>query len=392
MDLRNLPTGLPAFERISERRKRIESELNMDLSVLNIQDAAIGSSDEKNCEQMFGAVPIPVGLAGPLKITCSSKEERVIYVPLATTEGALVASVNRGCKALLEHGVHTSSIHVGINRSIVFETDAARSFMQFIHDHEREWTKIAEDTSTHLRVLSYDIDESGPYIFLSIYCDTDEAMGMNMVTIAAQAVGDWLSEKANARLVTVAGNVDSDKKPSARSRERGRGYIVTAQAEISDETMTSILKSDAHTIMNVANAKLIHGSKIAGALSANLHAANIIAALYLATGQDAAHVAEGSLAQTSVEKMDDGIRMIVKLPAVLVGIRGGGTALPAQKQCLDLLLTGQAEPVEARTMTSLPLKTLLAECIGAAVLAGELSLLAAQASHALASAHQTLGR
>src|SRR3989338_7093468 len=127
MDLRTLPDGLSAHERIAERRKRIESELDIDLSLLSIAKRNIGQADEKNCEQMFGAVPVPVGLAGPLTVHFSSGEVREVYLPLATTEGALVAGVNRGCKALSQAGgVHVSSEYKGITRSLAFEVRSAK--------------------------------------------------------------------------------------------------------------------------------------------------------------------------------------------------------------------------------------------------------------------------
>jgi hydroxymethylglutaryl-CoA reductase (NADPH) len=402
MDLRNLPEGLSPNARCDERRKQIEEELGVELSHTATNEKNIGQAEEKNCEQMFGAVPLPVGYAGPLSFTVSSNEKTVVHLPLATTEGALVASVNRGCKVLSETNVHTTSMHHGITRSIAFQVgnadretasknvengaDGVQPFIEELRNREANWKKIAEETSGHLRVSSYEIDTSESYVFLTIACDTDEAMGMNMVTIAAQAVGNWVLENItqySPRLVTIAGNVDSDKKPSKRTHDLGRGYEVVAEALLPGELISSALKTTAADMAKVADAKLQHGSALAGALGANLHAANSIAALYLAIGQDAAHVVEGSLADTSVELKGQDLLAKVRLPAVLVGVRGGGTALPAQNQCLELLM---------KEKTSLHAKAQLAETVGAAVLAGEVSLLAAQANHSLASAHKKHAR
>ncbi|MDD4628797.1 MAG: hypothetical protein PHE68_05390 [Candidatus Peribacteraceae bacterium] len=387
MDLRSLPAGLTPEERCNERRARIQTESHADLSLLKTDGAHIGQADEKNCEQMFGAVPLPVGYAGPLTVTFSSGEEWAVHLPLATTEAALVASVNRGCKAVstVPGGVRIQSVHHGISRSIVLKpkNQKKQSYTMEIGQQEKEWKVIGEKTSNHLKILKYETDEADGYTFLTLFADTDEAMGMNMITIAAQAIGDWLAQKLDAELITVAANVDGDKKPGKRTHDRGRGYEVTAEAGIPFSVITEILKTTPEHLLAVADAKLKTGSTLAGALGSNLHAANIVAALYLATGQDAAHVAEGSLADTTVEKTEDGIRMTVRLPAILVGVRGGGTGLPAQSQCLDLLL---------KPATKLHRKQQLAESIGAAVLAGELSLLAAQASQSLASAHRKLAR
>lgn len=386
MDLRTLPLNLNAAGRVDERRARIERELGIDLSILQPRPASIGQADEKNCENMFGAVPIPIGYAGPLSLHFSDKTETIIHLPLATTEGALVASVNRGCKAVNESkSVRTSSIRHGITRSMAFKVDGdARSFTDEIKKKERQWKAIAEATSNHLTILDYQLHTEAKHVFLTIVCDTDEAMGMNMVTIAAQAIGAWMEENfSDCTFLTVAANVDSDKKPSLRTYENGRGFEATATVTLSDHTITSILKSSADAMEAVAIAKLDLGSDIAGAIGRNLHAANIIAALYIATGQDAAHVVEGSLSDTYVERREEGLKVTVRLPALLLGVRGGGTSLPAQHACLNLLL---------QPKTSLHPCAQLAESIAAAVLAGEISLLAAQASHHLSQAHQTLGR
>jgi hydroxymethylglutaryl-CoA reductase (NADPH) len=348
---------------------------------VEIQAAQIGTADENNCEQMFGAVPVPIGFAGPLHVRFSSDETHDVYLPLATTEGALVASINRGCKVVRESGVQTSSEYLGISRTIALE--AHTGLEEDIRTHDEKWKKIGEATSNHLKILSYDIDTEEDILFLTIAADTDEAMGMNMLTIAAQEIGSYLSKELGAKILTVAGNVDSDKKPSARTKTRGRGISVKAQCTVPEEIIRTVLRTDSSSLLKTAHAKLELGSKIAGAISSNLHAANIISAMYIATGQDSAHVVEGSLADTKVEKTSDGIQISVELPALLLGVRGGGTELPAQKQCLSLIM---------KNKTALRPTMQLAEVIGAAVVAGELSLLAAQTTNTLAKAHKTLGR
>lgn len=386
VDLRSLAPDLSPIDRIDARRRMIEEKLGIDLDALSIEEAKLGHAEERNCENMFGAVPIPVGLAGPLPITMSDGTETEIYLPLATTEGALVASVNRGCKALRENGsVQTKSTYHGVTRSIALKLQKGQSSERVaveIRHKEKEWKAIGESTSHHLKFLSYDIDLSEPYVFLTLAADTDEAMGMNMITIAAEAIGIWLAEELGMNLVTVAANVDSDKKPSKRTHDRGRGYEATATCNLQPGTIQSILKTTPEAMREAALAKLDVGSNVAGAIGKNLHAANIIAALYLATGQDAAHVVEGSLTDTIVEKTNEGLSITVHCPALMLGVRGGGTTLPAQSKLLSLLLP----------QTTLKTPQTLAECIAAAVLAGEISLLAAQASHDLAKAHKILAR
>ncbi len=401
VDLRLLPAGLSSFERVNARRAMIEQELDVDLSSLAVNAAQLGHSEEKNCENMFGAVPIPVGLAGPLSLTLSNGEETTVHLPLATTEGALVASVNRGCKALRGVQVNTTSKYHGVTRSIAFRLSnqesarpngplAGRATSNWIEEHESEWKSIGETTSSHLKILGYEIDEKDDHLFLTIAADTDEAMGMNMVTIAAQAIGAHIEKSTGVQFITVASNIDSDKKPSVRTHTKGRGYEVFATCTLQTATITEILKTTPEAMLATAKAKLELGSDIAGAIGRNCHAANVIAALYLATGQDAAHVVEGSLTDTIVSEIPNSksqipnIQISVRLPALLLGIRGGGTTLPAQKQCLNILLGKQEHPLH-------PCRR-FAEIIAGAVLAGEISLLAAQSSHTLAKAHAKLAR
>ncbi len=274
-----------------------------------------------------------------------------------------------------------------MTRSLAFRIPSSgEEFSEWLRNNEKEWTQEAEGTSAHLKVLGFDIDVSAPFVFLTLRCDTDEAMGMNMVTIAAEACGQWIEARAKdceAHFVTVAGNVDSDKKPSVRTKEKGRGYSACAETFLDAKTIEEVLKSNASDMAEVATAKLEAGSTIAGALGRNLHVANIVAALLIATGQDAAHTVEGSLADTTVTREGDGLRVHVDLPALLLGVRGGGISLPSQSDCLTLLLHPKA---------SLKPQAQLAESFAAAVLAGEVSLLAAQASHTLASAHKKLAR
>lgn len=388
MDLRNLPEQLSSFQRINQRRTLIEQELGVDLSKIEPRENVIGESEKKNCEQMFGVVPIPVGYAGPLNVTFSNGTKSEIHLPLATTEGALVASVNRGSKALAAHGVHIiKSIDHGMTRSIAFRAASAskvQDLVDTIRKNEAAWKAAAKATSGHVDVKGYDVDIAKQYVFLTVAFDTGDAMGMNMATIAAHAIAEWVTSKTEgATCITVAGNVDSDKKPSKRTHERGRGFEVVVSATISKEMIDDVLKTTPAAMVAVANAKLKTGSDIAGALSKNLHAANMIAALYLVTGQDAAHVVEGSLADTDVEEVQSGLKIQVRLPALTVGTVGGGTALPAQTQCRELLL---------KNKSGLRPKQQLAESIAAAVLAGEVSLLAAQATQTLGSSHKKLGR
>ncbi|MEM2123992.1 MAG: 3-hydroxy-3-methylglutaryl-CoA reductase, partial [Methanolinea sp.] len=216
--------------------------------------------------------------------------------------------------------------------------------------------------------------------------DTKDAMGMNMVTLASEKAAHVISEATGARLVALSGNLCVDKKPAALNVVRGRGRSVVAGVFLPDELVSSVLKTDVPSLVEVNTRKNLVGSAAAGSLGFNAHAANIVAALFIACGQDPAHVVEGSLAVTTVEPAGDGAYVAVTLPDLPVGTVGGGTGVETQAECLSLLgVAGGGDPPGTNAKK-------LAEIVAAGVLAGELSLLSALAAQHLARAHRTLGR
>lgn len=228
---------------------------------------------------------------------------------------------------------------------------------------------------------------TGTYIYLRFSYDTKDAMGMNMVTIATDAVMHLIEDEFGAHPVTLSGNMCTDKKPASISAILGRGKTVVAEVTIPQEIVKETLKCTPESMFEVNYSKNLLGSARAGAMGFNAHAANIIAAVYLACGQDAAHVVEGSTAITSMEltKYEE-IHCSVTLPALPVGTVGGGTGLGTQRDCLNILGVagaGDTPGINSRKF---------AEIVASAVLAGEISLIGAQAAGHLARAHAQLGR
>jgi hydroxymethylglutaryl-CoA reductase (NADPH) len=193
-----------------------------------------------------------------------------------------------------------------------------------------------------------------------------------------------LQQETSAQLVSISGNMCVDKKPNALNFIEGRGISVWAEAEIPAEIVASILKTDIKSMVMVAEKKLYLGSILAHTIGANAHMANVLAALFLATGQDIAHVAECATGITTVEEKNNKLCISIYLPDLVIGTVGGGTNLATQKEALSILgISGGDHGKNAER---------LAEIIGGAVLAGELSLLASLAENTLAKAHATLGR
>jgi hydroxymethylglutaryl-CoA reductase (NADPH) len=209
-------------------------------------------------------------------------------------------------------------------------------------------------------------------------------MGMNMVTIATEKVARYIEEKTGAVCLSISGNYCVDKKPSWQNFIRGRGFEVWAEVLLPKYSLRETLKTTAKQLYNIWLSKCMIGSAVSGSIGYNAQYANIIAALYLATGQDAAHVTEGSLGITTAEAQGDDLYISIYLPDLMVGTVGGGTGLATQKEALMILkVDGGNGGANSQKF---------AEIIGAAVLAGEISLLASLAEGTLARAHKTLGR
>ena len=347
------------------------------------------SVGQKNCENLVGQVSLPLGVAGPLSATLVTNHQNTkldgLLIPLATTEGALVASINRGCKLLdtLENAKVTIK-NIGMTRSPVFhcQTQAkAKGLVHWIQDHLPTLGKIGESTSHHLIYKNYQIFQRDRLVFARFAFDTSEAMGMNMVTIAASAISHFiLKNNPGITCPALSSNVCTDKKTSALNRRLGRGRWVTVTCSIPSALLSSILKTTPTDLLATYHAKIVVGSRLAGLAGRNMQIANVAAAILTATGQDIAHTVDISQGSLTLRPNSSGIFAKLSLPTVPVGILGGGTYLKAQTAARNLIIGG--------SLTS----DILAATIALAALAGELSGLAALASDTLASTHERLGR
>ncbi len=300
----------------------------------------------------------------------------------------MIASTNRGCKGITESGGAIVRVErVGITRGPVFKTrslEESFSLRSWIDSHSNEIKLTAESTSSHLRCTTYTVQIVGNLVFIRFVFDTQDAMGMNMATIATQAIADLIEKETTFRCLAISGNFCTDKKPSWQNVVLGRGYRAWSEILIPTKVLADIFTVTSDSLFEAWEAKCLIGSTISGSIGSNGHAANIVAALFLATGQDIAHVVEGSSTITTMEKIDQGIFVRVFMPSVIVGTVGGGTGLATQKESLQLLgLYGGKDGKNAETFAGV---------VAASVLAGELSELAALASGSLTKAHQSLAR
>ncbi|MFC1624838.1 hydroxymethylglutaryl-CoA reductase [Patescibacteria group bacterium] len=346
---------------------------------------------EGNCENFFGATQVPLGLAGPLKIIYKDKKDnrikKELTIPLSTTEGALVASVNRGLKATyLSKGINTFFENVGATRGPLFRVknlDEGLKIVSYIKNNMKIFKNIATKKSSHIKLLKIDNQIVGKNVWLRLYFDTSEAMGMNMATFVTEEIVQKIQKDTKIKCTSLSGNFCSDKKPSWSNFLLGRGKKVWAESFIKKETVRKVLKTTPEKIVEIVKQKSHLGSILTGSLSFNAHFANIIAALYLSTGQDLGHVPEGSIGLVDAEVEKSGnLYFTVYLPDIMVGTVGGGTKLPTQKEALEMLGVNN-NPGDS---------IILAQIFAATVLAGELSLTAALASGDLVKAHKRLGR
>lgn len=384
-----LEKELPPKEAVTVRRSFISEKTGVSLDRIGDCSISLDAVVKKNCENMIGTVQVPVGVAGPVQVK-GEYAQGSYYLPLATTEGALIASVNRGCSLITSAGgSDVRIIKDGMTRAPVFAADSvvhAKEIVDWIEKHEDEIRKEAEATTRFGRLTGVETTTAGTSVFVRMTFFTGDAMGMNMVTIASAKAAERISKETGAKLIALSGNWCTDKKPAAVNVVLGRGKTIMAGVHLTNEQISKVIKTTASALLEVNMRKNLVGSARAGSLGYNAHAANIVAAMFIACGQDPAHVVEGSLCVTTVDPVDDGVYVSVTLPALPVGTVGGGTGVETQAECLRMLgVSGSGDPPGSNARK-------LAEIIATGVLAGELSLLGALAAQHLARAHSTLGR
>lgn len=384
-------------EEYLEPRKAAEARRLAVEAMIGSKLTAVGSSTldysgilNKNAENVIGYTQMPLGIAGPIRVS-GSHAKGEFYVPMATTEGALIASVNRGMKAVtMSGGANSRVLKDAMTRAPVFELDSINdtaNFIEWMEKNQKGIRAAAEATTSHGKLKEAIPFAMGNNVWLRFAFSTGDAMGMNMVTIASEAACEYIEENfKKARLLSVSGNMCSDKKESAVNSLLGRGKTVLAEATIKAETLEGLLRATAEGIHNLNLKKNLLGSARAGSGKFSGHAANMVAAIFAATGQDIAQVVESSGCFTLTEVRGRDLYISVTMPSLEIGTIGGGSSLPTQKEALSIMgVAGGGNPPGSNSLK-------LAEIISAAVLAGELNLLAAQFSRDLGKAHERLGR
>jgi len=376
----------------SIRREALQRITGKSLEGLPLEGFDYESILGQCCEMPVGYVQIPVGIVGPLFLNGTE-----YMVPMATTEGCLVASTNRGCKAIYASGGATGTLFKdGMTRAPVvrFETAKRAAELKFYLENplNHETLSVVFNKSSRFgRLQGIQCAIAGKNLYIRFTCSTGDAMGMNMVSKGVQNVLDYLgNDFPDMDVIGISGNFCSDKKPAAVNWIEGRGKSVVCEAIIKEDIVTKVLKTNVAALVELNMLKNLTGSAIAGALGGfNAHASNIVSAVFLATGQDPAQNIESSHCITMMEAVNGGkdLHVSVTMPSIEVGTVGGGTQLASQSACLNLLGVKGASKESAGANARL-----LATIVAGSVLAGELSLMSAIAAGQLVKSHMKYNR
>nr|QYV43153.1 HMGR1 [Colaphellus bowringi] len=344
------------------------------------------------CENVIGYVPVPVGIAGPLLL-----DDRKFYIPLATTEGCLVASTNRGCRAIEKTGIKSRIVADGMTRGPVVRfpsiVKASEAMLWLKKDENFSTMRDSfNSTSRFAKLQKISTHIAGRYLFIRFVAETGDAMGMNMISKGTEkALNEMQVHFSDMEVLSLSGNICTDKKPAAINWIEGRGKSVVCECVIPSSVVSSVLKTTTSAMVDLNISKNMIGSAVAGSIGGfNAHAANIVTAMFIATGQDAAQNVSSSNCLTIMEPWgDDGDDLYVSctMPSIEIGTIGGGTVLPAQSACLKMLhVDGPNQDSPGANAKQ------LARVVCGAVLAGEVSLMAALASGHLVKSHLRYNR
>lgn len=369
----------------AEARRRFVAE-QTGASLRHIGAATIDPSTlPGNVENFIGAAQVPIGLAGPLRIN-GEHARGDFYVPMATTEGTLVASYNRGMRLLTEAGgVRATVVQDRMQRAPVFIFDdalTARGFGEWVLEHHDEIAATAEATTSVGRLVEIEQYAVGPLLYLRFDFTTGDAAGQNMTGRATLAACQWMVEEHPSHpQFVLSGAIDTDKKHSQINLLRTRGKRVVAEATIPAVLLRRHVGVGPEELFRARQYSLT-GSFMAGSASNGAHAANGLAAMFIATGQDVANIAESHAGMAYSQVTENGdYYWSITLPALIVATVGGGTGLATQREGLEVL--GCLGPGKVRK---------LAEICAAVVLAGEVSLSSAVLAGDWVSSHERLGR
>lgn len=384
----SLPTGGHYTQDGQERRLSfLEEHLNQDFNTLKGETPFEDHAELRgNIENYIGMTQVPTGVVGPLLIKGPFAKGE-FYVPLATTEGALIASYDRGAKACrLSGGITSICLVEGVQRSPMFKFNSiveTGKFVIWVIEQLPTFKELIKEKSNYAELEDMKSNIEGNQIILTFEFTTGDASGQNMVTLCTEAICNWIVENTPVKPKDwyIESNYSGDKKATALSFSNVRGKKVSAEVVLKKDVVKQVLGTSTKAIFDYWSASTLAVMQ-SGAIGAQGHIANGLTALFMATGQDVACISEASVGLTRMEVLEnDDLYIAVTLPSLIIGTIGGGTHFPTQKACLEMM--GCYGEGKGRK---------LAEICAALALVGEVSIAAAIASGQFARAHLLFGR
>lgn len=369
-------------ERVARRRAWVEERTGADLK--HVGSASFDTELLRgNIENPIGVAQVPMGVAGPVLVH-GRHAQGLFYVPMATTEGALVRSYERGMVALSKSGgVHTAVLadENQMAPTLFFSgVEEAHAFCDWAPGQLPALQAAASTTTSHGRLNSIQCLQSGRNVVLLLRFSTGDAQGMNMIAKATDAVCRWIQQNYQIESYYLFSGMCSEKRPSAFIMTSGKGKRVTAGCLLPHDVLRMYLHVTADQLFRIWQSTVM-GHLQAGVIGYNGHAANGLTAIFIATGQDVANVVNSACAMTCFEPHPDGLYVSTTLPSLSVATVGGGTALPTAREALSIMgCVGSGKALK------------FAEIVAAAILGGEISMGAAIASGEFVAAHEQYGR
>lgn len=382
------PNGSDSSEQALNKRwqylnKHNSGRNDSSVNIYKGEDLSVYAANIENC---IGTIKIPVGIAGPIRINGTHANGDYL-LPMATTEAALVASYHRGSVLISKVGGCSAVLmSEGITRSPAFAFNTIADLANFSHWvllNKDKLIVIAKQTSNYCELIDLRIAAEGNHLYLLCDFTTGNASGQNMVTIATQAICEYIiaNTPVQPEYWFVEANCSGDKKSTAQSYSSVRGKKVSVEVRIPEKFVKRFLHTTPQRMVDCWRMSAL-GGVMSGTMGVQGHYANSLAAMFIACGQDAACVAEAAVGITRLEICTDGsLYCAVTLPNLIVGTVGGGTKLPSQKSCLEMINLPKENQARA-----------FAEVCAAAALAGEISIIGSLAAGDFTHAHKNLAR
>lgn len=377
----SIPSTSTFINAVKLRREYYEKLYNVKFNNIPFTNFNYKSIYQKNCENVIGYTTVPTGIIGPIEIN-----NKNILVPLSTTEGALIASINRGCKWISTslHSKETVITDNGMTRAPIIKCKSLHEISvikNYITSNLTLLQNLFSTTTNHGILKNVSFLQNGNYLHIRFEANTGNAMGMNIISKGVEIIMNHLIEQfPTIQYLTISGNTCIDKKASAINIIKGRGKHVVTSITLHKDKFEKLAKINTDDLINLHIQKNLVGSSLSGSIGGNnANVSNIIAAFFLSTGQDLGQIGTSSMSILNIENStcNKFLNISITLPCLEIGTIGGGTSLQSQQNCINIIGSNINELIEALSTT---------------IISGELSLMSSLCKGDLVKAHMNLNR